>query len=178
MFVAEAPTVPELIQKLGPDALGRIIETGPSLPAEDEYLHWDKLRHRTPPEGLSQEEWWFRIKMQRLAALRALPLPTPEGAPFAYGGPDIVFRRLHRIDQRCSGEDLNGRQLALLIDAVRQPDATFEGHATSHRVTHETARSDLRRLADRRLLVRRRKGRKHIFGPAPNLAERLKESPA
>lgn len=76
--------------------------------------------------------------------------------------------------------ELNGRQLALLIDAKRQPDASysFNSHAASHRVTHETARSDLRPLADRGLLVRRRKGRKHIFEPAPDLPERLKESPA
>jgi Fic family protein len=77
-------------------------------------------------------------------------------------------------------DDLNGRQLALLIDATRQPEASysFDSHASSHRVTHETARSDLHDLVSRGLLVRRRKGRKHLFEPAPNLAERLKESPA
>jgi Fic family protein len=76
--------------------------------------------------------------------------------------------------------ELNGRQLALLIDAIRHPDASysFDSHAANHRVTHETARSDLRPLVERGLLVRRRKGRKHIFEPAPDLPERLKESPA
>jgi Fic family protein len=76
-------------------------------------------------------------------------------------------------------DDLNGRQLALLIDAVRHPDATysFESHAMSHRVTHETARSDLRRLVERGLLEQRRRGRKHLFEPAPDLTGRLKESP-
>ena len=60
-------------------------------------------------------------------------------------------------------DDLNGRQLALLTDAVRHPDASIRSTATpaSHRVTHETARSDLRGLAERGLLVRRRKGRRH-----------------
>lgn len=53
-----------------------------------------------------------------------------------------------------------------------------DGGATSHRVSHETARSDLRGLAQLGLLVQRRKGRKHIFGPAPDLPTRLKESPA
>jgi DeoR/GlpR family transcriptional regulator of sugar metabolism len=76
--------------------------------------------------------------------------------------------------------ELNGRQLALLIDAIRHPDASysFDSHAADHRVTHETARSDLRPLVERGLLVRRRKGRKHIFEPARDLPERLKESPA
>lgn len=74
----------------------------------------------------------------------------------------------------------NGRQLALLTDAVRHPAATysFDSHAASHRVTHETARADLRDLAARRLLVLRRKGRRHLFEPAPDLPTRLKESPA
>lgn len=75
---------------------------------------------------------------------------------------------------------LNGRQLALLTDAVRDPAAayTFDSHAASHRVSHETARADLNDLADRRLLVRRRQGHKYLFEPAPDLPERLKESPA
>jgi Fic family protein len=79
-----------------------------------------------------------------------------------------------------SDDDLNGRQLALLTDAVRDPDASysFGSHAASHRVSHETARSDLRGLADRGLLTQRRKGRRHLFEPAPDLAERLKESSA
>jgi Fic family protein len=76
--------------------------------------------------------------------------------------------------------DLNGRQLALLTDAVRHPAGSysFDSHAMSHRVSHETARSDLRHLAGRGLLVQRRKGRKHLFEPAPDLDARLKESAA
>jgi Fic family protein len=75
---------------------------------------------------------------------------------------------------------LNGRQLALLTDAVRNPDAaySFDSHAKSHRVSHETARSDLRILEQRDLLVKRRAGRQHRFEPAPDLPERLRESPA
>lgn len=74
---------------------------------------------------------------------------------------------------------LNGRQLALLTDAVREHGASysFDSHAASHRVSHETARSDLRDLAERGLLVKRRNGRRHLFEPAPDLPERLRESP-
>lgn len=75
---------------------------------------------------------------------------------------------------------LNGRQLALLTDAIRRPGAvySFDSHARTHRVTHETARSDLRRLAERGLLVKRVQGRRHLFGPAPDLPRRLRESGA
>ncbi len=75
---------------------------------------------------------------------------------------------------------LNHRQLALLTDAVRGPDSvyTFGSHARSHRVTHETARTDLSDLTERGLLMRRSKGRSYTFEPVPDLAARLKESPA
>ncbi len=98
---------------------------------------------------------------------------------YAYVGRKTAeVRDVERLLQ--TDDDLNGRQLALLSDAIRRPDAiySFDSHAISHRVTHETARSDLRRLAERGLLVQRRKGRKHIFEPAPDLPTRLKESPA
>jgi Fic family protein len=83
------------------------------------------------------------------------------------------------IERLLQGTDyLNGRQLALLTDAVRDPNASysFDSHATSHRVSHETARADLRGLAGRGLLVQRRRGRRHLFEPVPDLSDRLKES--
>jgi Fic family protein len=446
VYVAEAPSIEELVDKLNPEAAIAAIDAPGYEGTSDRYLHWDKLRRLEPPQGLSSEQWWLRLKFARKGDLRQLPLTDPAGASFAYGLPDSTLRSLHHIDQRCSGEvamdevvtserragrrflvnslmeeairssqlegattsrvvakellrsgrqpndrsermivnnyralqfmrdemgetlspesilelhrivtegtlsdpsaagrlqrpgeprvavfdqdggdpihipppaeqlphrmqllcdfanedeeaepfvhpvvraillhfwlaydhpfedgngrtarilffwlmhvrgywlaeylpisrlirkapaqyarafmetetdggdttyflihqlsvieqaiedlhhylqrkiaevqdveqllqadgELNGRQLALLIDAIRHPDASysFDSHAASHRVTHETARSDLRPLVDRGLLARRRKGRKHIFEPAPDLPERLKESPA
>ncbi|HET7121781.1 MAG TPA: Fic family protein [Solirubrobacterales bacterium] len=74
--------------------------------------------------------------------------------------------------------DLNGRQIALLAAAARRPEAiySFSSHARSHRVSHETARSDLRELVGRGFLVPRRKGRQHLFEPTRDLPERLRES--
>lgn len=75
-------------------------------------------------------------------------------------------------------EGLNGRQLVLLTHAVKHPDRvyTFGGHARSHRVTHETARTDLGGLAERGLLVRGRRGRSYVFATPPDLPARLRES--
>lgn len=77
-------------------------------------------------------------------------------------------------------EGINGRQLVLLTHALKHPDHTytFSGHASSNRVTHETARGDLSRLAELGLLHRTRRGRTFVFEPAPDLPQRLKESPA
>jgi Fic family protein len=71
--------------------------------------------------------------------------------------------------------ELNGRQLALLTDAVRDGDAayTFQGHATSHRVSHETARADLRGLAARGWLTERAQGRRVLFSAPSDLSRRL-----
>ena len=88
---------------------------------------------------------------------------------------------VHDVERLLDGATgLNGRQLSLLTEAVRHPDSphTFGSHAKSHRVTHETARSDLGALADRGLLLRRRRGRTYVFEAAPNLGELLKESAA
>lgn len=90
-------------------------------------------------------------------------------------------REIREVEELLHGDSgFNGRQLALLSDALRHPERTysFSGHSETNRVTHETARSDLSRLAERGLLIRRNAGREYIFEPAPDLAARLKESPA
>jgi Fic family protein len=74
--------------------------------------------------------------------------------------------------------NFNHRQLALLGNAAREADAvyTFTSHAQSHSVTHETARSDLRELAEMGLLEQHRIGRRYQFTPPPDLVELLKDA--
>jgi Fic family protein len=152
MFVAQAPSVPEMLGKLGPGAMGRVLESQGGLPADDDYVHWDKLRHLAPPEGLSADEWWLGIKIRRTAGLRFLPLSTPDGTPFAYGLPDAVLRHLHHIDQRCSGEvamdevvtseqQAGNRFLvnSLMEEAIRS--SQLEGATTSRKVAKEMLRT-------------------------------------
>jgi Fic family protein len=72
--------------------------------------------------------------------------------------------------------EFNHRQLALLGNAVREPDAmySFNSHSLSHDVTHETARTDLKPLVEKGLLEQHKTGRKLIFTPAPDLSSLLK----
>ncbi|HWX45150.1 MAG TPA: Fic family protein [Solirubrobacteraceae bacterium] len=86
------------------------------------------------------------------------------------------IRDVERLIEGADG--LNHRQLALLSDAIRRPEGTYtyQSHATSHRVTHETARNDLLRLHGRGLLRRRKIGRMHAYSAAadlPHAIERL-----
>lgn len=71
--------------------------------------------------------------------------------------------------------DLNSRQLALLSDALREPGRTYTygAHARLHRVTHETARSDISALVARGWLEATRQGRRYRFTAPPDLAARL-----
>ena len=71
---------------------------------------------------------------------------------------------------------INHRQLALLGHALRHPGVryTIDTHKKTHRVTYQTARTDLLDLASRNLLVRTKTGRFFTFTAPADLAKRLK----
>jgi Fic family protein len=86
-------------------------------------------------------------------------------------------REVRDVEKLLKGSsDFNHRQLALLGDALRTPDAsyTFKTHAAAYGVTHETARADLLPLVERGFLEQRRVGRSYVFTPPPDLTGRLK----
>lgn len=106
------------------------------------YRHWDTLRHLTPPEGLSPEEWWVGVKLARSVILRELPLRDAEGHPFFYAAPDEAQSLLHYIDQRTSGEiavsevieDEAARRHYLMNSVMEEAirSSQLEGARTSH----------------------------------------------
>ncbi|MCX5675702.1 MAG: Fic family protein [Planctomycetota bacterium] len=73
-------------------------------------------------------------------------------------------------------QDLNHRQHALLHHALRHKGAiyTFRSHATSHRVSLGTARTDLFVLVKGGFLEERRRGREYVFIPARDLPEKIR----
>jgi len=116
------------------------------------YLHWDELRHRPLPAGLTLEEWWFALKWKRRQQYQELPLTDPNGLPFVFGLLDFVQRSLHRVDQRCSGSiampevvtaDSHARNHylvnSLMEEAIRS--SQLEGATTSRRVAKDLLRS-------------------------------------
>ena len=50
--------------------------------ATADYLPWDKLRFKTPPNGLTHRQWWFTLKLARRGMQRTLPLVDANGNPF------------------------------------------------------------------------------------------------
>ena len=71
--------------------------------AKDKYLHWDKLRRYSSPKGLSHEEWWFALKLQRMSQYKAMPLIDKDSKTFKYLILDQISEILHKIDQGAGG---------------------------------------------------------------------------
>lgn len=70
---------------------------------------------------------------------------------------------------------LNHRQVALVETFLRDPSGsvTVEAHRTTHGVVPQTARTDLQDLEQRGLLTSTKQGRKVMWFPAPDLAQRV-----
>lgn len=154
MYIEKPPSIAELLGKLGPDRVAQAF-TRLATAAEgagEEYVHWDKLRHLTPPEDLTHEEWWLWTKLGRRPLQRQLPLVDVAGTPFTYALPDKALRLLRYADQRCAGEiamaevvtaDDQAKQHylvnSLMEEAIRS--SQLEGATTSRSVAKELIRS-------------------------------------
>jgi len=70
-------------------------------------------------------------------------------------------------------------QLALLIHGMKHPGFVYNirSHGASHKVSYQTARTDLLTLADHGLLERRKRGRQFLFQAPADLGKRLKQLP-
>lgn len=152
MYVLPAPTIEELTERFTSDDLIAVFDPSGDDRRQDRYLHWDKLRHLSPPDGLSSEQWWIRIKYTRREETRSIPLVDEEGNPFGYTLPDQIHRSLHYIDQRGGGEvamdevvtserEAGSRFLvnSLMEEAIRS--SQLEGATTSRVVAKELLRS-------------------------------------
>ncbi len=87
----------------GPELLTRLMTAGTEVDGQGRYLHWDKLRHLPPPEGLSAEQWWLGIKLARRKNFQRLSLKDARGRPFQFCLPALVQKELHWLDRHASG---------------------------------------------------------------------------
>lgn len=122
------------------------------------YLHWDELRFREPPKGLTHEDLWHALKFHRLGLLRPLPFKDEKGKPFQLGTPDQAWETIHFIDkgaagsiempQRVTGPQERNRYIlsSLTDEAIRS--SQIEGAAVTRRVAREMLRTR-RRPRDR-----------------------------
>ncbi len=110
------PPLADLLRAVPPERVATVYAPPLRPEADGVYLHWDQLRRRKAPLGLSLHEWWLRMALGRSATRRELPLRDKMGLPWSYSLSDSVQRLLHGIDR-----DL-GNKLTLEDPAVANPE--------------------------------------------------------
>ena len=91
-----------ILETLKPEELTMVLRCGPLI--KERYLHWDQLRHRIPPDGISSEAWWAGVKIARTALLKSLPFLDKNSKPFNFSTPDPVLQVLYKIDRNAAGK--------------------------------------------------------------------------
>ncbi len=147
------PQLHELLAKLKPaKRLVEILSQIQNGKTRDSYLHWDELRHKTPPPGISHHEWWFGVKLSRLSLLKPIRLKDKSGKPFQLGLPYLVMKELHEIDLGASGiigipepiaNHSHTRSRYLVRSLIEEAIASsqLEGAVTTREVAKEMIRS-------------------------------------
>lgn len=122
---------------------------GPTVAGK--YRHWDILRHLIPPEGLTEEEWWFGVKTARRQAYQPLAARDKHGEPFKYALVDSLLAMLHEIDKDAGGAIQGHEQItnpalrdSYIIKSLMEEAITssqLEGAATTRAVAKEMIQS-------------------------------------
>ena len=97
------PDLSELFKDITPEEMRLVLQNASPL-AKGRYLHWDELRYRTPPEGLTHKAWWTAVVAGRNALMQTLPLIDKRGNPFKFATPSSVLIDLHHIDRDAAGQ--------------------------------------------------------------------------
>lgn len=144
------PPGPEkLISQVGSERLSHVLGHTSPLP-DGKYLHWDELRHRAPPSGLTTEEWWLSVWLARSSMLQKLPFIDKAGAPFTLATPEPVLIHLHHIDRDAAGQIRTpeaapiheNRERYLLHSLIEESitSSQLEGASTTRRVAEAMLR--------------------------------------
>jgi Fic family protein len=75
--------------------------------SDGRYLHWDDLRRRQPPPGLSSQQWWGVQKIARNGARVMIPgFLDGEGTQFWFCRLDAIDRGTHQLDRRDAAREM------------------------------------------------------------------------
>lgn len=138
-----APDFALILQQINSADFLQIAQNANPLP-QGRYLHWEELRHRDPPEGLTHSLWWATVLVARTAMMQDLPLLDKRGQPFKFATPSSVLIDLHHIDQDAAGQIQNpaggpiqeAPQRYLLNSLIEEAitSSQLEGAATTRRI--------------------------------------------
>ncbi len=118
---------------------------------DSRYLHWDDLRRRKPPDGLSVEAWWHLLRGPRALTARQLPLRSVDGTRFEFSLTDQIQEQGHWLDQHLSGSmgasdvvtspATRNRYLMQALTEEAITSSQLEGASTTRKVAKEMLRS-------------------------------------
>ena len=145
------PGLSKVLDDLDFESFERVLTSNVKASQNGQYRHWDEIRYREPPEGLSHAEWWYAIRYARQRESYELPLADEYGSPFTYMMPDKAWERVHKIDQRLGGRITLGEEVTnpstrdrCLVNSLIEEAITssqLEGANTSGRVAKEMIRT-------------------------------------
>jgi Fic family protein len=143
------PKAEDLYEDLDPDKVS-LLFSQPNFYVKGDYIHWDKLRHLTPPEGMTLNEWWLAIKWRRRSQATAIPLAGINGKAFQYLVPTQFMELLHKIDLGAGGTieipepiinpDTKERYYVHSLMEESITSSKLEGAATTRRVAKDMIR--------------------------------------
>lgn len=103
------PQRPPLLDlaRLAPDVISRLLaEFSPVLP-DGRYLHWDDLRNRPAPEGLTSEQRWLGQAWARRSNRVLIPgFLSEQNQQFWFCRLDEIERATHQLDRQDAAKQL------------------------------------------------------------------------
>lgn len=144
------PQWDSLLRNATPEVMGKLFSNRSPV-VDGKYLHWDKLRHLPPPEGLTPEQWWAATKIARSGLLQPIPpLLDKRGRPFQLAMPEPVLIHLHHIDRDAAGRIKSAAEVATsqrrdryLVNSLMEEaiaSSQLEGASTTRKVAEAMLR--------------------------------------
>lgn len=145
-FPKRPPNDLELLPLILPKAIKdpKLAALSDATDAKGRYLHWDQLRLKNAPDGVSHEEWWTLVKMARRSASQRVPLKDKANAKFQFCEPAPLKAVLRNLDMSAGGQlasdatvlSTGEGRLHLTRSLAEEPFASslIEGAATTRQI--------------------------------------------
>lgn len=148
--ISRPPPLFDVLKGVDAPTMIRLVDAGATVGGR--YLHWNEVRRRKPPEGLTLEQWWAGMRWARHLSARPTGLLDARGDPFTYSLVDPLLERLHNLDLRAAGRtaapaavvDRTTRDNFMVRGLIEEAisSSQLEGAATTRRAAKEMLRTD------------------------------------
>lgn len=142
------PSFNQLFAQLAPARINELLLMPKQSVWNERYFHWDELRHRPAPVGMTHDEWWLLTKFARMGQARQLALLLDKsGSPFSYVLAEAVLKGLRYIDRHAGGVDTQidpAERDRYIVGQLMEESITssqLEGASTTRRVAEELLRT-------------------------------------